>query len=68
VPSPDIITVEHPIRLDGTPDAPVVINVRTDEDFARALPRAVRRDFRSVASWTKRIAAPVLGVLRPTTP
>lgn len=54
MPSPDIITAAQLIRLAGTPDAPVVIDVRTDEDFAqdpRALPGAARRDFRSVASW-----------------
>jgi rhodanese-related sulfurtransferase len=54
VPSPDIITPSQLARLLGTPDAPVVLDVRTDDDFAsdpRVLPGAVRRDFRSVASW-----------------
>ena len=54
MPSPDIITVAQRARLAGTPDAPVVIDVRTEEDFAndpRTLPGTVRRDVRSVASW-----------------
>ena len=54
MPSPDIITVSQLGRLAGTPDAPFIIDVRTDEDFSqdpRALPGAVRRDFRSVAAW-----------------
>ncbi|MDB5731106.1 MAG: sulfurtransferase [Variovorax sp.] len=54
MPSPDIITVAQLARLTGTPEAPVIIDVRTDEDFAqdpRVLPGAVRRDFRAVASW-----------------
>ena len=55
MPSPDIITVSQLGRLAGTPDAPFIIDVRTDEDFAqdpRALPGALRRDFRSVAAWS----------------
>lgn len=54
MPSPDIITLSQLARLLGTPDAPIVLDVRTEEDFARdprTLPGAVRRDFRSVASW-----------------
>ena len=54
MPSPDIITVAQLVRLAGTPAAPVVIDVRTDEDFAndpRTLPGTVRRDVRSVTSW-----------------
>ena len=54
MPSPDIITVAQLARLTGTPETPVVIDVRTDEDFAkdpRTLPGTVRRDFRSVAAW-----------------
>ncbi|GGC68366.1 sulfurtransferase [Siccirubricoccus deserti] len=55
MPSPDIITPSQLACLLGTPDVPVVLDVRTDEDFAsdpRILPGTVRRDFRSVASWT----------------
>jgi rhodanese-related sulfurtransferase len=55
MPSPDIITIAQLARLAGTPEAPVVVDVRTEEDFAkdpRNLPCAIRRDFRTVASWT----------------
>jgi rhodanese-related sulfurtransferase len=55
VPSPNIITPSQLARLLGTPDAPVVLDIRTNEGFAgdpRVLPGAIRRDFRSVASWT----------------
>jgi rhodanese-related sulfurtransferase len=54
MPTPDAITVTQLARLIGTPDAPLVIDVRTDEDHAadqRALPASVRRDHRTVASW-----------------
>ncbi len=54
MPSPDIITPSQLARLLGTPDAPAVLDVRTEEDFAsdpRVLPGTIRRDFRSVAVW-----------------
>ena len=41
-------------RLAGTPDAPVIVDVRTDEDYAadtRLLPASVRRDWRTAATW-----------------
>jgi rhodanese-related sulfurtransferase len=41
-------------RLIGLPDAPAIIDVRIDEDFAsdpRLLPAAMRRDYRSVGEW-----------------
>jgi len=40
--------------LVGTPDAPVIIDVRIEDDHAadpRMLPASARRDHRSVASW-----------------
>ena len=52
--TPDAITVGQLSRLVGTPDAPLVIDVRTDEDQRadpRQLPATVRRDHRSVSSW-----------------
>jgi len=52
--TPDAITVAQLIRLIGTPDAPLVLDVRTDEDHAadpRMMPASVRRDHRTVASW-----------------
>lgn len=54
MPRPDIIPFAQLVRLAGTPDAPVIIDVRTEDDFAldpRTLPGAVRRDYRSVATW-----------------
>lgn len=49
--SPDTITVPQLSRLMGLPEAPTIIDVRTDEDFARdprILPGSLRRDYRSV--------------------
>jgi len=54
MPGPDIITAAQLMRLAGTAEAPIIVDVRTEEDFAkdpRSLPAAVRRDFRTVASW-----------------
>ena len=39
MPTPDAITVSQLGRLIGTPDAPLLLDVRTDEDHA-ADPRA----------------------------
>jgi rhodanese-related sulfurtransferase len=52
--TPDVITVAQLTRLIGTPDAPLVIDVRIDDDHAadpRMLPASIRRDYRSVSSW-----------------
>jgi rhodanese-related sulfurtransferase len=52
--TPDTITVPQLARLIGTPDAPLILDVRTDDEHtadARAIPTSVRRDHRSVASW-----------------
>jgi rhodanese-related sulfurtransferase len=54
MPVPDAITASQLSRLIGTPDSPLIIDVRTDEDVAadpRFLPTAVHRDYRTVASW-----------------
>ncbi len=54
MPAPDTITAPQLSRLVGLPDAPVLLDVRTDEDYAadpRLLPASVRRDARSVTSW-----------------
>jgi rhodanese-related sulfurtransferase len=54
MPPPTMLTATQLARLVGLPDAPALIDVRTDEDHAadpRMLPGAVRRDFRTVASW-----------------
>jgi len=52
--SPDSINVTQLARLIGTPDAPVLIDVRIDKDHAsdpRVLPVSIRRDFRTVSTW-----------------
>ncbi len=52
--TPDAITVAQLTRLVGTPDAPLLVDVRIDQDHAadpRTLPASIRRDFRTVSSW-----------------
>ena len=54
MPSPDTITTAQLSRLIGLSDAPVLLDLRTDEDYAadpRLLPGSIRRDFRTVAAW-----------------
>jgi rhodanese-related sulfurtransferase len=51
---PDSITIAQLARLVGAPDAPLLIDVRVDNDHAsdpRMLPTSVRRDHRTVTSW-----------------
>src|SRR5215203_2194943 len=46
-------------RFVGTPDAPVVIDVRTDDDFnedPRMLPASQRRNHQTVAEWASAFA------------
>ncbi|MBC7799109.1 MAG: chromate resistance protein [Gemmatimonadaceae bacterium] len=50
-------------RLIGLPGAPVLIDVRTDEDFAadpRGIPGAIRRDWRAAATWGATVAGPCI--------
>ncbi|MDX8537919.1 chromate resistance protein [Mesorhizobium abyssinicae] len=54
MPSTTEITVQQLCRLVGLPDAPVLIDVRIDEDYQadpRLLPASCRRNFRTVANW-----------------
>jgi rhodanese-related sulfurtransferase len=54
MPSPDTITSAQLSRLIGLPDAPVLLDVRTEEDHAadpRMLPASHRRDHRTVSAW-----------------
>jgi rhodanese-related sulfurtransferase len=54
MPAPNSISADKLYRLIGTPWAPVVIDVRTEEDFAadpRLVPGAVRRAHSAVAGW-----------------
>jgi rhodanese-related sulfurtransferase len=53
------ITVPQLGRLIGLPDAPAIIDVRTDEDAAadpRLVPGAVRRDWRRAGEWAREFA------------
>lgn len=57
--SPTEITAVQFARLIGTPDAPEVIDVRTDAHFdedPRMVPGALRRDPHTVADWAPRYA------------
>src|SRR5688500_18675941 len=59
MPAPDTITVPQLIRFIGLPDAPVLLDVRTAEDFAadpRNLPGSIRRDWRTVSAWAAEYA------------
>jgi len=59
MPAPDAITVSQLVRLVGLPDAPTILDVRTEEDFAadpRSLPGAVRRDWQAASSWAAEYA------------
>jgi rhodanese-related sulfurtransferase len=52
--TPDTINAAQLARLVGTPDAPVIVDVRIDTDHAsdpRMLPASIRRDYRTVSSW-----------------
>ncbi len=54
MPSPDSITSVQLARLIGLPDTPVLLDVRTDDDFAadpRLLPGAVRRSWQAAPKW-----------------
>lgn len=54
MPSTTQITVTQLSRLVGLPDAPVLIDVRIDDDFQadpRLLPASRRRDFRAASTW-----------------
>jgi rhodanese-related sulfurtransferase len=52
--APNVISVEKLNRLVGTPSAPLIIDVRTEEDFDAdplLLPCALRKSHRDVADW-----------------
>jgi rhodanese-related sulfurtransferase len=56
---PDTISVVQLGRLIGTPDAPVLADVRIDNDHAadpRMIPASFRRDYRTVSSWADEYA------------
>jgi len=54
--SPTTISTEKLARLIGTTNTPVLIDVRTDEDFAadqRLIPGAIRRNHKEAADWSE---------------
>ncbi len=64
--TPDAITVQQLSRLIGTPNAPRLLDVRTDEDQAadpRMPPASVRRDHQLVASWAPAYAGKSVAVV-----
>ena len=53
------ISAEKLARLIGTPKCPVLVDVRTDEDFAsdpRLVPGSIRRPFAQVADWAHELS------------
>jgi len=59
MPSTTAITVAQLSRLVGLPDAPVLVDVRIDEDYdadPRLLPASSRRDFKAVSTWAAEFA------------
>lgn len=54
MPQPNAISPLQLLRRIGLPDAPLIVDVRTDEDFERdprMLPGAVRKPFETVSAW-----------------
>jgi len=59
MPAPTIVTAQQLARRIGLPDAPVLIDVRTEQDAAadpRFLPGALRRSHLDVAGWAAAFA------------
>jgi rhodanese-related sulfurtransferase len=66
MPSPDTITSAQLSRLIGLPDAPVLLDVRTEDDYAadpRLLPASFRRDHRTASSWAQDYAGQAVVVI-----
>ncbi|MEH6630894.1 MAG: sulfurtransferase/chromate resistance protein [Halopseudomonas aestusnigri] len=58
MPSPTEITVSQLTRLIGTPECPIIIDLRIDEDFAedpRLIPQSFRHSFRDIMSLVPKI-------------
>lgn len=59
MPSTTAITVPQLTRLLGLPGAPVIIDVRVDDDYnadPRLLPASIQRDFKTVSTWAAEFA------------
>lgn len=57
---PNAISVDKLGRLIGRPDTPILVDVRTDEDFARAprlVPGSIRRNAAEAPAWAPTFAA-----------
>lgn len=57
--TPDTINIAQLSRLVGTPESPIIIDVRIDTDYAadpRMLPASIRRDHDGVSSWADQFA------------
>jgi rhodanese-related sulfurtransferase len=66
MPSTTAITVPQLSRLIGLPGAPVIIDVRIEEDFEadpRLLPASCRRDFKTVSTWAAAFAGKPVAVV-----
>jgi rhodanese-related sulfurtransferase len=60
MPAPDTISIDKLARLVGTPKCPVLVDVRTEEDFEadpRLIPAAVRRPAAKVQEWAASLNA-----------
>jgi rhodanese-related sulfurtransferase len=69
MPSPTKITVEQLSRLVGLPDAPVLADVRTDQEYnadPRLIPTAQRHKSISIEDWCRRYAGQPIVVLCQT--
>ena len=64
--APNVISLEKLEPLIGTPAAPVIIDVRNDEDFAadpRLVPASLRRSHKDVADWAPGFAGQTVVVV-----
>ena len=66
MPAPDSITAAQLARRIGTPEAPIILDVRIEEDVAadpRTLPASRRRDHRTVGAWASEYAGKSVAVV-----
>lgn len=64
--TPNSIKAEKLFRLVGTPSAPVIFDVRTDEDFnadQRLIPAALKRSHKTVAEWGRTLQGQSIAVV-----
>ena len=55
---PNVITLQKLSKLIGLPTAPVIVDVRIEDDFAadaRLLPASIRKDYRLTDDWAKQL-------------